>query len=1051
MGGSAPPSPAPYAYRDIPPRLRILAAGGVIVLGLMIVFSPSAGTPGAALWTRAELTFASSIALVAAIDSVRGTAGRVRRVRAWIAAAIGLWLIGEIVRDVEVAVGAAAAALSLSDLPFAGVLLCAGLAYAAALKGKLRPREELAVYLDGAIVFFATAALLLTSFGHVAGRSLAGAIDLAYAIFFLATTGATLLLDLAVRAERRPRGAYVVLVGLVLLGIGFLWRLAAPPAIGLHESGPPAHFLAIGVFIVMLGTATWTDAVDEHPGYVRFAARLRTLMPLIAIGLMPVVIAIQFLSELPGPIAMLNRAAIALVLVTVAVRQSVLLNDREVAIRREQSLGRELSAAESKYRALVERQPGVIFEAEPGFHGRWHYVSPQIEPMLGFPRRAWLDDPTLWARQIHPDDREAVLGREGDLRRRRPTGVVHREYRLLAADGREVWVIDEESVTELDADGTPTLVQGVLLDITSRKLAEQALQVSEEQTRTIIETASYAFIGMDPDGRVIDWNQRASDTFGWPREEAIGRILADLIIPEPQRAAHGEGLRRYLATGEGPLLGKRIEVTALHRDGREFPVEVTIWPLRVAGEMRFNALVDDITARKQLENQLRHQALHDPLTALPNRALFVDRVQHALERLGRGPQGMIAVLFLDLDDFKTVNDSLGHDVGDRLLRAVADRLRAIVRTEDTAARLGGDEFAILLEDISPEAPSGMATRLLQRLSAPFEVDGRAVSTQGSIGIAISGEHGSTPEELLRNADLAMYLAKARGKNRHELYESGMHEQALRRLSMKQDLETAIANDQLELYYQPIVALSDGSVVGLEALLRWRGSDGQFVPVPEVVAMAEETGLILPIGRFVMQRACRAAREWQAELGPGQVLDIAVNVSVVQLESGILHQEVEQAVAASGLPPDSLILEITESALDTDSLDSVRTIRSLRAMGVRLALDDFGTGYSSLARLRTFPVDMVKIDRGFVTRMARNREGVLVQSIIDLGQSLGMEVIAEGIETEAQLTALRARGVGLGQGYYFAKPLPPEAVAPVLAVGRLPLVRRRRRVNGARSA
>lgn len=1021
----------------------MLVGGGLLVVALFIVLNPSGSTLGAQFWTRAELTFASGVAFLAALFSVRGTIGRVRRVRSWITAAIGAWLVGEIVRDVEAWLGVESA-LRVSDLPMLGVLVFAGMAYVSALRGHLRSSDELAVYLDGAIVFFATAAIMMTSFGEPASRNLSAAVDLAYAIFFLATTGATLLLDVAVRAERRPRGAYAVLAGLVLLGMGFLWRVAAPPLAGMHESGPAAHLLSLGVVFVMLGTITWTDLVDEHAGYVRFATRLRAAMPLVAIGTTPILIVIHFMRDLAGPIGMLTVAAIGLVLATVAVRQSILLGDRETAVVRERRLGRELAAAESKYRALVEHQAGVVYLAEPGVHGRWHYVSPQIESMLGFSPQAWLDDPTLWARQIHPEDRDVVIGREDDLTTRRPAGLVDREYRLCAADGREVWVIDHESVTQTSEDGTPTMVQGVLLDISQRKRAEQALQASETQTRTIIETASYAFIGMDDEGHIIDWNQRATETFGWSRDEAMGHALADLIIPAAQREAHAEGMHRYLSTGEGPLLGKRVEVAALHRDGREFPVQLTIWPIRIAGELRFNALVDDITVRKELEDQLRHQALHDPLTGLPNRALFVDRVQHALARSRRLPGAAVAVLFLDLDDFKAVNDSLGHDAGDRLLEAVAERLGGALRPGDTAARLGGDEFAILLEQTSPEEPQSVAARLLDRLGSPIEVQGRTVSAQGSIGIAVSGEHGATPEELLRNADLAMYLAKARGKDRHELYEPGMHEQAMRRLSMRQSLEQAITGDELEVHYQPIVALADGSVVGLEALVRWRGSDGQFVPVPELIAVAEETGLIMPIGRFVMRRACKDARAWQDELGADETLDIAINVSVMQLEHGTLLHDVEQSLAESGLPPTSLILEITESALSTDSLDSVRTIRSIRAMGIRLALDDFGTGYSSLGRLRRFPVDIVKIDRSFVTAMTKDREGILVQSIIDLGRTLKMEVVAEGIETHAQLVALRARGATVGQGYYFAQPLPPDAVPAVLAVGKLPLPRRRRR-------
>lgn len=328
----------PTAFRELSGVMRTLIIAGFGVLGLLIALAAATPLPDGGLWVRAELTFAASLALILGILSVQGTAGRVRAVRGWITVAMGLWLLGELIRNVEVAAGLDAAP-ALSDIPFIVVLVCSGLAYSAALRGRLRAGEELAVYLDGAIVFFATAALMLTIFGEAATRSLGGAVDLAYAIFFLATTGATLLLDLAVRAERRPHGAYVVLVGLVLLGAGFLLRLAAPPVGGLHEAGAPGHLLALGVLIVSLGTVTWTDVMDQDPGYGRFATRLRSAMPIVAVGLTALLIAVHVLRQLSGLVGVVNILAIGLVLFTVAVRQSVLLGDREAAIRRELDLG----------------------------------------------------------------------------------------------------------------------------------------------------------------------------------------------------------------------------------------------------------------------------------------------------------------------------------------------------------------------------------------------------------------------------------------------------------------------------------------------------------------------------------------------------------------------------------------------------------------------------------------------------------------------------------------------------------------------------------------
>jgi len=1033
----------PAAYAELPTATRTLIVAGLAALCLLI--AQSAGTPPSesGMWVRAELTFAASLALILGMRSVRGTTGRVRAVRGWITIAMGLWLLGELIRNLEVAVGVDAVP-ALSDLPFIGVLVCAGLAYSAALRGQLRAGEELAVYLDGAIVFFATAALMLATFGEVAGRSVGGAVELAYAIFFLATTGATLLLDLAVRAERRPHGAYVVLVGLVLLGAGFLVRLAAPAASGLNEAGAPG-LISVGVVIVALGTITWTDVMDQDPGYVRMAARLRTAMPMVAVGLTPLFTAVHFLRQLSGLVGLVDIVAIGLVLVTVAVRQSVMLRDREAAVRREQKLGRELSTAEIKYRSLVERQPGVVYIAEPGPYGRWYFVSPQVESMLGYAPEEWTADPELWARSIHPDDRDAVL--IGDAAAGDPGTPKRFEYRMVRRDGQIVWVLDDVAVTE-SPDGQPVL-QGLLIDITAAKLAEKALRASEEQQRMILETASYAFVAFDGAGRVVEWNRQAEETFGWPRGEALGAELAELIIPRAQRMAHRESLRRSTTTGQGRILSRRMELEAVHRDGHQFPVELTIWPVQSGEEIRFNALIDDITVRKELEGQLRHQALHDSLTGLPNRALFTDRIQHALDRSSRAQESPLAVLFLDLDDFKTINDSLGHGAGDELLMEVGRRLGHTLRPADTAARLGGDEFAILLEDVASETPQAVAGRLLKAFERPFTIHRKQVQVHASIGIAVEAHAATTPEELLRNADLAMYMAKQRGKSRYELYEERMHEAAIRRLELKASLERAIAEEKLEVYYQPIVELRDGAVVGFEALLRWRDSDGQFVSVPEVISLAEETGLIAPIGRFVLREACRQALEWVAP--GGAPMHVAVNVSASQLEQGSVVRDVRAALRLSGLDPSALVIEITESTLIHDSLSALRELRGLRKLGVRLALDDFGTGYSSLGRLRHLPFNIVKIDRSFVSRITQEQEGAVVQSILEMATTMGLEVVAEGIETQAQLLALRARGCRLGQGYHFSRPVPPEAVDAILAVGQLPLPRRRLQALPARGA
>ena len=1046
------PARVPEALRDPIPLQRGLVVLGVVALAAIVPLNLTDSAPGADVWSRAEITVAAALAVILAAGSVRGTRGRVRHVRSVITTALALWLGAELVRNAEV-MGGMTGTPAPSDLVLGALLACAAAAFVASLRGQVDRRTEHALYLDAAILFFGVAAGLLTLFGPAAASSTRSAVDMAYVTFFAATFAATLLLDLTLRVERRPRGAYLLLAAVALVGTSYLVRLVAAGGAGIQEAGLAGHLLSAGILVGALGTATWDEVQDDDPRYAVLAARLRSGLPVVAIAITPGLILAVAVSDLPTPITLATLGAIGLVLITVAFRQSVLLWEREAAVQREAQLAGDLAVAEAKYRALVERQPGIVYLAEPGEHGRWHYVSPQIEQILGFTQQEWLDDPKLWAQRIHPDDRSRVLRDEAAdaLAARRGPGSQVWEYRMLARDGREVWILDDESVTRVDPHGKVALVQGVLLDITERKRTEEALRVSEEQTRRIIESASYAFIGMGSDGSVISWNQHAANTFGWTREQAIGRQLADLIIPTETRADHYRGLAHYLATGEGPILSKRIEVTAVHRDGHEFPVELTIWPVRTGDSVQFSALVDDITVRKALEGQLRHQALHDALTGLPNRVLFSDRLQHALDRSRADPSLTLAVFFVDLDDFKTVNDSLGHTAGDQLLAAVADRLRGSVRGEDTAARLGGDEFAVLVEDGTPSDPGLVADRILRELSRPFEIDGKPVSVQASIGVSLSGPDGSSPDELLRNADLAMYLAKARGKNRHELYTPGMHEQAQRRLDLKRMLEAAVEDERLEVDYQPVVALRDGAIVGLEALLRWRERGEEVAPVSEVIPLAEETGLIIPIGRFVLNRAFADLAAWRAELDLPEPISMAVNISPVQLESGALATDVERALDAAGVAPASVVLELTESALMNDSLDTVRTLRELRGRGVRIALDDFGTGYSSLARLRRFSVDVVKIDHGFVAAVGTERGDPLIQSIIDLGRSLGMEVVAEGIETRQQLDGLLRRGAQTGQGYYFARPLPAAAIVPLLTVGRLPLTARPRRASAARGA
>ncbi|MEZ5102692.1 MAG: EAL domain-containing protein [Thermoleophilia bacterium] len=435
----------------------------------------------------------------------------------------------------------------------------------------------------------------------------------------------------------------------------------------------------------------------------------------------------------------------------------------------------------------------------------------------------------------------------------------------------------------------------------------------------------------------------------------------------------------------------------------------------------------DITERKRLEAQLVEQAFHDPLTGLANRSLFRDRVEHALAR--RRNEEPVAVLFLDLDDFKTVNDSLGHDVGDRLLVGVAERLAECVRAGDTAARLGGDEFAVLLEDdASEESARAVADRIHEALRRPLPLAAKEVFARATVGIAIADRTRITGDELLRNADVAMYQAKRAGKGRIAVYESSMHAAALERLDLTAELEQALERGEFQLQYQPIVDIETEDVVGVETLVRWRHPTRGALAPSAFIGLAEETGMIVGLGRWVLERACADLAEVLAPRGRF----LAVNLSPRQLEEEALVEDVRSIIAAAGLPAQRLVLEITEGALTGETEEALTRLAALRAVGVRIAIDDFGVGYSSLSQLDRFAVDMVKIARPFVESLSGPGSGQLARAVVKIASALGVTTVAEGIEQPAQLAQLRRLRCRLGQGYLFAQPMDAEGIVALLA-------------------
>ena len=564
----------------------------------------------------------------------------------------------------------------------------------------------------------------------------------------------------------------------------------------------------------------------------------------------------------------------------------------------------------------------------------------------------------------------------------------------------------------------------------NRRLAANAADIAkrEEHFHALVQNSSDVITLIGRHGGIRYQSASVERILGYKEAELVGKPFGDLV--------HSDDRTQVLRKIDEAIniVGPPIAVECRLRrvDDSYCDAEVTITNLLELPAVRGVVLnTRDVSERKALEEKLTHQAFHDSLTNLPNRAAFRIGLDHALHGAS---EGRIAVLFLDLDDFKAVNDTLGHDVGDQLLVAVGARIASTLRPGDTVARLGGDEFAVLLKRMEDEyIASRVAERITRQLLPPFAIDGQEISIRASIGIAglVSGQEAA--DELIRNADVAMYIAKSKGKARFVQYEATLANAAIERMELENDLRIALEEKQFVLQYEPVIVLESGAIQSVEALVRWNHPRrGVLAPV-EFVAVAEQTGLIVELGRWVLQQAARDGRRWQVRYPSVPAMQISVNLSGRQLEQPDLIKDIVDAVDAAGLDPQSLILELTESVLLADTEPVARTLQELRSLGYRLALDDFGTGYSSLGHLRDFPVDIIKMDASFVSGIGRGiADGAILRAIIGLANTLGLMTIAEGIERQDQLAALNAMGCAAGQGFYFSKPLAYEEMEALLA-------------------
>ncbi|MDQ2730701.1 MAG: EAL domain-containing protein [Armatimonadota bacterium] len=573
-------------------------------------------------------------------------------------------------------------------------------------------------------------------------------------------------------------------------------------------------------------------------------------------------------------------------------------------------------------------------------------------------------------------------------------------------------------------------------DITERIETEKALRQAEEKYRNIFENAVEGIFQTTPGGRYLSVNPALARIYGYPSLDDLVAEVTDISQQLYVDSNRRNEFKRLLRARD-QVLG--FEAQIRRRDG------TIVWISENARAVRdengailyYEGTVEDITQQKAAEQQLVHNAFHDKLTALANRALIMDRLTHLIDRTRRRRGYIFAVLFLDCDRFKVINDRLGHAAGDRLLVAVSQRLLNCVRVCDTVARLGGDEFAILLEEVRSEDEAILAAdRIKKEVARPFDLDGESIFTSVSIGIAISSKSHLSADSLVREADIAMYQAKSHGGARHEVFVPEMEVGVRARFELETDMRWAVERGEFQLHYQPIVSLSTGRIAGFEALSRWLHPGRGWVPPSEFIPLAEETGFILSIGRWVLMEACRQAQQWREQFPHLQPIPISVNLSGRQFSQPKLIEEIRQALAETGLDPICLKVEITESSLMENNEAAAEMLQQAQDLGIRKSLDDFGTGYSSLSYLHRLPIDTLKIDRSFVSPIGSPGENVeIVRTIITLAHNLGKDVVAEGIETEQQCTALRAMGCEYGQGFYFSPAVDGPSAAALIREGR----------------
>ncbi|MDP9083345.1 MAG: EAL domain-containing protein [Pseudomonadota bacterium] len=670
-------------------------------------------------------------------------------------------------------------------------------------------------------------------------------------------------------------------------------------------------------------------------------------------------------------------------------------------------------------RALCEHLDGIVFRGHGDIEWCFDYLSGGCRSLTGFAPEDLLHNRRLsFESLIHADDRYAVREQRAAAIERGNNYEI--EYRIHHADGPLRWVIERGARQRGSQSKGYAQLEGVILDITALKLADLAAGESERRYRGLFDHAIEGIFRTTTDGRYLAANPALARIYGFDSPEDLIRSLQDirqqLYVDPMQREEFMRVIR-----ARGSVTG--FESQVFRRDGSIIWISENARAVEDAegGLLYYEGTVEDVTERKLYEARLERQANYDALTGLANRALFNDRLEQSIltaERSGGAP----AVVFIDLDRFKFINDSLGHQIGDALLCTVAKRLRTCVRDCDTVARLGGDEFVVLVNGHGgAQSVKELVDRLIAQIAKPWVVEESTINITCSVGAALYPTHGKSAAVLLKHADSAMYRAKELGRNGYQLFTAELNERLTEKLALQRGLSQALEQQQFELHYQPRIDLLSGRIVGAEALLRWN-LPGQARLLPDrFIPIAEETGLILPIGRWVLEQACRQNRAWQRQ--GLQPLSISVNVSAVQFQQQDFARIVSTALADTGLAAQYLELELTESLVMHGASQLLEALRELKALGIALSIDDFGTGYSSLSYLKRFAVDSLKIDRSFILELRENSDdAAIVRTIVALGHNLGLRVVAEGVETAAQAAFLRAIGCDSAQGYWYSRPV-----------------------------